>query len=771
LCLISGLSWAAEHQDIHLIYLGDSDGEFIPLQCDSGKTPEANWSNLLAELQPVRREETLVLSPGNVLGTEPSGLILLEQGAPGVAVLGDLVRRTGASLVVPSLEEFSLPARRFLSFVQEYQEAGVPYFVANIKCADTDTLAGQECARIALPQGRILRVGDVRLGLIPLVSPRVGALVPPANVAGVEFLDPLETTKKLVTAWKEAAAVDLVIVLASLEEGPGQSGKTMEFARDVEGVHVIIAGGMADPQGVESVVTFARIRADGPLLFGSPRSPARFGSLTLSLQRGPDGWGIASHSLERGVVTTAHKDPEAQNALARVVAEYCALASRVLGNGTVDPPMNRKEFLGYVLEILRRTSRSHLSILSLDSTRLTEDYVLTGKVTAGTLSNAFERHHVVVVTALGKDLDAFLKGIVAQGGRGLLMAGVEPQADGSVLLNGRPIGPNSIYRMATSGFLASGARGIMSGLVAAPWTRVQPTGFFLQEMVQRYFVKTLRRPDAAEHAISTEKDFRSLWELPLWETGLQLNMGLNNTAIGNPVAYTESQLTRAKFLGFNSDVQFAAQRSTRDHLWNGFSRVQYAMARTAEQDMQETQDRAAQELSYSWTRVRNVWGKGKKYIPVPVVRGRGETEFSRGEGAEYHHLELTGTAGIQWVLGQKVSAGLAYGLRSEVLDPNSDVHYGLQFYYQIVSLPLATWNSVNSMKLDSRFELFYSDWTGDQTVKGQGGSRLSVLLGRGLNFTVGLDMFVYREGTSDVGYSLDTTVGLSWAFDAAHQTF
>lgn len=758
---------AKETRTVQILYLGESEGDFIPFQCERSRTRPVNWSNLLATLEPMLGSDTLVLSSGSLLGGGASGLFLLEQGDAGTSIVGNLVRGTGLVLATPGVSEFGLPYRRFLEFVAEYQQAGIPYGVANLECPDDDPA----CRSLALPKGTVVTVSGLRVGLIPVLSPSVAMVVPPDNTRGLQITDPAAAASEIARQWREASAVDLVVALTHLESVAGGANETLEFSRNVTGVDVVVAGGLAEPRGEDPVITRAMIRDKGPLLVGTPRSPRSFGRLTLKLtQNGPD-WSIADYETSLTRVTGLKELREASNMLAQAVADYCVLAMRVLGEGRIEPPMGRGAFVSYVLEILRRQTRSHLSLLSLDSIRLGPDEELSGPISSGLLSRAFERHQVVVLSVLGKDLEAFLKLLLQRPGQDVVLSGAKLTPDGTVQVNERNINPNLKYRVATSGFLASGAKGVMTSLVRQPQTSRKDTGYFLQEMVQLWFQRGRFAPGSEPEPILQQKDFSDLYALPLWESALVLNMGLSSIQIDNGSSYAESQLSRSPFLGFNGDGRLTLSMSTRDHMATDFTRLQYAMTRTGDQDLRETQDQVTQELAYSWTRVRNVWGKGKAYVPVPVVRGKMETEFTQAEESDYRHLELTGTTGIQWVFARLASAGLTYGLRKELLDPGDSVHYGLQLYYDIASLPLLTWNQVNNLKLDSRFELFYSDWRTDQVMKGAGSSRLSLAVGGGLAVTFGLDFFLFTEKGQSLGYSVDTTVGISLSIDAAVQQF
>jgi hypothetical protein len=78
---------------------------------------------------------------------------------------------------------------------------------------------------------------------------------------------------------------------------------------------------------------------------------------------------------------------------------------------------------------------------------------------------------------------------------------------------------------------------------------------------------------------------------------------------------------------------------------------------------------------------------------------------------------------------------------------------------------------VSGITLDSRFELFFSDWTQEQTLKSSGSTKLVASVVGPLSFTLGFDLFLYQSGSQGVAYAFDTMAGLSFSYDAAMQTF
>jgi 2',3'-cyclic-nucleotide 2'-phosphodiesterase (5'-nucleotidase family) len=782
---------------LRIAHFGNLDGAFTQVPCRADRRGRVTFANLLEELSEVRKEgHTLVLSSGNVLGDAPFFDFLFRQGESGIASLTNMLQASGVELLVPGVTEFLVPYRMFLEFLPDFHKAGCRYRAANVR-------SGADKATALLSEDAVLEreFDGVKVVVIPVLGPAISGVVQPDNISGITIATPVEETNELA-AKARAEGAQLVVALANLEASPGGTGATIDFARKLRGVDIVIAGGMADDGETEPVIRSARIGPERVWLVGTPRAPEAFGVVTVRLQQGRVRWKIEAIEASNRTVSSFRRDDEVAEMLLQATSEFCSLGGRYLGTGIMDPPMSQRDFLSYVLEIVRREWRTDLSVLSLDSLRGEQSMKIEGPVTAGFLARSFSRHEVMVISVMGQDLSLFVTAYFTSSDQDLrkklVLAGACRLADGTIEINERPIHSKRRYTIATSDFLASGGRSYLAPLLAASATKVQPTRFFLREMVHRYFDRDRFAEFAVDGRISKVTSFPLLWDRPLWEFNLTLNGGVTNVSIANPGDYAETQLTsRSPNTGIKGDGQFLAIMSTRDHRVSEFLKAQYGMIQIGDKDFNETQDLVTEELQYAWTGWRNRKGKGRFWIPAPFARGKLETEFSpspkvfeKGEDGlpllnadgsnvlaydPYHHLEVTGVAGLEWLFGSKASVGLGYGLRSELLaTPGSaaaGLHAGVDLYYQINSLPLHNWGSSGTLSLDSRFGLFYADWSDTRTLKSSGSTKLIASVVGPLSFTLGFDFFLYRSGDTGLAYAYDTMAGLAFSYDAAIQQF
>lgn len=767
-CIAPSTGAAQDTATVKILHFTDLRGEVTPLTCARDSFASRDLSSFVARLDRERSSGlSITVGSGNVLGDTPSATFLLDQGESGLLTLSALLARTGADLFLPALAEFSLPYRGFAEAWPLLEQNAAHFRVANVTCTQEDA-----CPLPESPGITVVERSGVRIAFVPLASPAIGSVVHPGNIEGLSFRDPAELASVEAARIRTEGAADLVLAITALDIEEGSSVETLRFARNAEGIDGIIAGGLS----VDGHAVFDHVDSGPgrPFVVASPKAPDTLGVLTLHLVKSGRRWRIDRFDTATRPVDSLRRTEEVSTVLSQLVSEFCSLADMPLGKGRIDPPMDAAMLSRYTMEIMRRFAECDVALLSVDSVRLDKGDRLSGVPDQGFVRRAYAKHEVVVLTVEGADLAAFaaswLDGPQSARDR-LLMAGINRDPDGVLLVNDRQISTNRRYRVATTDFLASGGRSLLAGLLASPYTGREGSGFFLAELAVRHFRENRYR-DSGASSIALESNFSPLWDLPLWELLFKVNAGFNSTSISNAGSYSETQLARAEYLGFTSDAQATVNRSTRDHGFSDFTRLQYAMAGAGQgASIEETQDLVTEELTYSWLAVRNRWGDQSPLVPVPILRSKIESEFSRAQDAPYHHLEATGVAGIQWLFGLRANAGLGYGFRTEMLDPADPLHPGAELHYAITSLPLYQGYGTRSVVLDSRFELFYSDWSTQDILKASGSTRLSVTVWSPLALTLGFDAFLFRSGGSDLAWSLDTLVGLTLSHEAAFQSF
>ncbi len=86
----------------------------------------------------------------------------------------------------------------------------------------------------------IKEIDGVKIGIFGLTTPETAYKTSPANVVGITFEDPIETSKKMVAELKDK--VDVIIALAHIGLDESSVVTTKTIAENVEGIDIIVDG-------------------------------------------------------------------------------------------------------------------------------------------------------------------------------------------------------------------------------------------------------------------------------------------------------------------------------------------------------------------------------------------------------------------------------------------------------------------------------------------------------------------------------------------------
>ena len=287
---------------------------------------------------------------------------------------------------------------------------------------------------------RLLKLTGME-ALVPASGPSFARFVSPANVDGLVFSDPADSVSAAALRAREDQGADLVVALVNLEARPGASEETLRFLKRVRGVDVVIAGGLRDAEDPLSYVEILSAGSGHPVLIGSPRAPDFLGLLEMTVDRETGGLVTGSVQARSIQVTSCVQHEETAEYLARTRSAFCSQGARLLGNGRLEPALNRDAFCHYVMEIMRRKIGADLSVLSYDSLRIPPTAVLEGPLSAELLYRVFAPHELVLLEAKGRVLEPFVRGYLSPDASShpefLLRGGV--LVDNKVKVNGRPL--------------------------------------------------------------------------------------------------------------------------------------------------------------------------------------------------------------------------------------------------------------------------------------------------------------------------------------------
>ncbi|HVV48873.1 MAG TPA: 5'-nucleotidase C-terminal domain-containing protein [Polyangia bacterium] len=757
-------STAAPPAPVEVLFEADLDGRFGGASC--GREGPGGYAGLVATLAAHRRAaepgapSPLVLLGGNWAGPDPVAAAILAGGAAGARTMGALLALGHFDAIAIGHQELSLEPAILDELLPALARAGLPLLATNLAC----DARRPSCAAFKR-ELLVRRPGSVPIGILATISPSVRAEIAPGRLSGFTLEDPLPAIKAGAARLRAAGAKVIVV----LTDGPRDAralDEIDELQRHLAGPaapDLLLGAGLADE---ETGRAMRILRRDG--------APPVMGSSTA-------GTALTTAQLLRGDVTTGSIPAEAAGAapevgplLASAEATACAAAAQPVTPAPIHGRMTRDDFIKYVLEVVRRRAGAEMALLNSDFVKR-GPFPITGTITLGELERALPYRAVIGAARVqGPIVDSLLGAALAN--PKLAQVGLSHGA-GGLQVNGRPLDKAREYRVATIAFVAAGGDGIFppkalpfAPLPGAPDLRDEVTAF-------------LRRATGAEDGdptVSAQTDFGPPpAERPLWVALGDLELDFADTSISNGPAYTDAQLTRAQQTSVKGEATLVAQLRHPVHEGDGRIDLQYGWSRTDTPGMPEvsgeTVDLITATALYTWKGLRDARRVPKRLIPDPYARVWLESEFTRPDVTptqprDYHHLQLTDTAGAQLTLTSTFKVRGGVGAQSELLAPGSEGAWHAVIEAGAVLNPtvLATFGPL-AVKLEGLLDYDFVDPTDTRQHQLRATAKLSVPLVPALFLTAGLDVFAVQREQLGWGSSYDTTIGLRLHTDVAHQ--
>ena len=767
--LLVAVPGRAADTDFEIFAFSETSGNMVPMRCSDDPGEGATYAHLAARLASARgKADGLVLLAGGLLGDDPFSRYLATRGAWATRRLEDLMAMAGIHAAVPGVGEFALPGGHSIPLLRHLAEDAVPYGALNLDCGAADSAL---CQTLRDRGVRIHTIRGLRVAVLSLIGPATVQFADPRNRDHKAMREPALVASEAATRLRAEGEADLVVALVNLDQEATSPARTMAFARAVKGVDLVVAG---LGRNLEARAGLDLVRLDGGRCYVVGVAPGVDALTRIAVHVEIVGGRPTIRELEVSRLPTVDAPPlaEATHLLSQTAAEFCAMSMRPLRSGRLEAPISAWRFLRYAMEVARREVGADLTVFTSDSLWADPDERLEGAITAEDLNRMFPRWELAVLDVKGAALRGFLAAAVHAGdgpspkGVEVLGASLEgPPPAQKVFINRRLLDDGRWYRLVTTRYLALGGRGALAPLL--PGARPVPLDetIFIRELVRSFLDRDRPLRLGGNPPLRPEEDFRDLWDLPRWDLSSAATVAFTQVHIDKAAdrSYDDPQLNRAELLGLNGDLLTRAVLSNRIMLWNNLLQLQYGETSTGDGGLQETRDRIVLESAWSWTWLRNRITRGQAWIPVPMLKAKLESEFTRAPAADHHHLEGTATLGPQWLPTDQISLFFGYGLRNELSDPGDPLHQGLEVGYAVNRMPLLRDRFGTPMlELESRFELFWSDLGARHILKGLGSTALHVALLDWLRFFVSVNLFLFKEQDHATAFAVDTSAGLSF---------
>jgi 2',3'-cyclic-nucleotide 2'-phosphodiesterase (5'-nucleotidase family) len=738
---------------------------------------EADWT-----------DRPLVVAAGSTIRPDVLGAHLFRDDALATAAV-KLLGRGGFDAVALGLFDFGAVPRALARYMRLMRDAGMPLMAANVGCSDRRDFR----CRLLAPRYRVLRRGGLRVGVLGVVRDDLIERIIERARRTLRVAPAVETARHWIRVLRQKERVDLVVALANVNS-EGDSPQAVlhwveRLGRDRPEITVTNAMFTRGGGAVDGSDYLAEIRrGDGALIVGTDRFAQTLGEVIVSYRRDGDRVRIEQTTLRQHRAAGVRADPQLQAAGRRLLARVCRALDKPLGSGGLARPLSRREFIGYLMEIVRRRAGAEVALLN-ESAIADTSFPMRGVLTEEKLLRAIRTETRVGTIGLsGGQLMQLVGPHLSRPGE-LHALGLTRSGD-QWLVNERPLVAGQIYRVATTAFVAGGGDRLVD--LGAGFDRSEKT---LRQVALDFFVANGAGRDG-DPRVDPERDFPRLADRWLLTSGLRLGVNLGDVSVHNGDdgdRYSLPLLKRDHLTSLNLELRIDLGAATRDHQLQSQLELQYGRSWTRQQGLDpetgaqretveaESLDRLLAVLSYRLRILRNRYKY--RYLPEPFVEALLTSEFTAsgsyedaaGERQTYHYADLAGTVGLGFELMPLLFAKVGFVKRGELFtpaeaQPDKVSTEGLYLGYNLERWALIA-DTEHPLQLESRLDFYFTDPGASRRSELTVQTKLLFALTRLLQLDVTHRLFVFDKASDSASLANDITVGLALLFDHRHQTF
>ena len=501
-CFLFASSLCAEDIRLTVIHGNDVSGQLTRRGDRGGMAARVG---LIRKLQ--TSEPAIVLDAGDALG--PNAMSRFDAGATMCAAMS----RANYAAMALGNHDLSLG---WDVLAERRKEIDFPMLAAN--------LVRKDGGKPPVPGYTLVKAGGVQVGIIGVLGPQVADKINPGHLSGLRVGDPAKVVDSLAVVLRGKKA-QCVIVLAHMDET-----SALNFAREVEGVDLIVAGGFSDLDRGLQVPGLIRL-VNGLTLVVTPSNGMSVGRVVLHLSQDSEGnMKVVDVVAEQiPVDRSVARDPETERLINDLRQRYEQGANQRIGRivgktyrdqGRVVAGVMRRYLDGEVGIINRGglglvPSNRVLKVGHIDHLIPFDDRLVKMRLTGAQLLSIVRRSQ----NAPREEMR-------------LIFSGLEKNT-----INGRRIQKNELYRVVAVEFLANGGDGYGEFRKGKD---VVFTGMPLRQMV----VYALRDTQA----VLVPREFTTLRSDGIWHMNWTVKGAFNRNYIdGTTLAYRE-QKERVSFL-------------------------------------------------------------------------------------------------------------------------------------------------------------------------------------------------------------------------------
>jgi len=428
--------------EVDIIYTGDIHGSMTPLPTKEGGTAGgiSYMAGLIRELERENAGHTILVDVGDW------GQGSLESNMDKGRTMLEAMNAVGYDAVQIGNHEFDWGREGLEKLLPEVR---FPLLGANILKEDGKFLDG-------VKPYIIKEVNGIKVGIIGVITDAIRKEGDPGKVAGLTFLNSIETVKKYTEELKREEKADVVMVLS--HQGDEYDKKLAEEVGDI-----VIIGGHSHNKIIDNV--------NNTLIAKSGTKGKQVGHLKLVINKKDKELLWFNHELIT-VPGDMEPDREVEKAIASAVKVAGQKKSEVIGSLAFDLSHDRLKVAespmgDFVTDAIRKATGSDMAMIASSELR---NQIFKGEVTFGALYDVLPRddNQCICIDLTGEQVKNIMENSAAQPKNYLQVSGIAVDIDrtkntgskvSNVKVNGKPLETDKVYRIAINDILVTGPCG------------------------------------------------------------------------------------------------------------------------------------------------------------------------------------------------------------------------------------------------------------------------------------------------------------------------
>lgn len=720
---------------IPIIYISDFEGRFININ----KKENENYYDLMRKIKyfqnilPILNhwERAITLNNGSTFWPSTSIKYIFKQ-EKGIDLVYSLLKENNFDIINIGKKDLYTPYKIMEKLSENKDILSLPFLSSNMDCSNSKTLP--ICQLVKNKKYKILKINGLRIGLISVISENILSKSFYKSVKDLKIKSELEESNRLAKKLKEEKKVDIVILMAQIEDRETSPLETISMSDNLKNVDLIISN-------AENTKLIKKYNND---IYITGTNPNRYepNLLLLEIKEVNNKYKISSiENLNERYDYKVNVPSAYKHFLDNYRENYFRKYDVPINNmKIVDMPF--KEFYTFILKLMIKETESELALINKKNFNMSLFPI--NKLTFDIIEKAITYNNRLATFKISGDL---LKRFLDKNKNNLLFSNIT--FDKNIKINGYKIIDKKKYKVVTTEFIANGGDGFFKNEFFIKDKKYYTK---LKDLFNEYLKK--EKFKKANSKFSSDLEFEDLSKNFLWESYNNLGFYYIKSDVKNDSSYEKVKFTNIPIELLKIDGDFNLKARSMYHIIENKFEVHYYQSAENNLDIKESNDLVSYSLNYknNYFKYKN---NGNNFTPLPYFEGKINTELTELD-KDNRYVELFLSAGTSFLTLDDDKLELKLGLQGSK-DFKSDktqlgviVGYKLNDY-QISSLDIP-------IKITSETNYF---WGFDNTNIMDFQFTINIPILGLFHLSNKIDSYIYKEKDNNWSYYYNIFFGIN----------